>query len=529
MEKRSNKSSLVEKTSDAAPEYAYTDAPTVSRLGGTEADEHEMRMLGKTQQLNRNFRFISTLGFACTLMSTWEIALMTSFFALFNGGTAGLIWGYFIVWMGYLLVFASIAEMASMAPTSGGQYHWVSEFAPPGSQKFMSYITGWISVLGWQVGLASLTFLVGTMIQGLIILTNPNYIPENWHGTLLVIAIVAFCIIFNTFLAKRLPMVEGGILIFHIFGFFGVLVTLWALGPRGDPKQVFTEFLNLGAWQTDGLAFMVGLLAPIYTLIGADSAVHMSEEIKDASLVLPRAIMWAAWMNGSLGFIMTITFAFTLGSVYDILESPTGYPFIQVFYDVTQSYAGTSIMTSIIIVNITSACISTVATVSRQTWSFARDGGLPFSPLIAQVKPGWNIPLNSVLITFVITALLSLINIGSHAAFNAIGSMATSAILGTYIISFTCMVLRRLRGPLPSRRWSLGKFGMAVNVGAIMFLLVVWVFTFFPIAGGEFLTLETMNWNSLMFGACMLFAVVYYFIFGKHTYTPPVMLVKRDE
>lgn len=24
----------------------------------------------------RNFRFISTLGFACTLMSTWEIALM---------------------------------------------------------------------------------------------------------------------------------------------------------------------------------------------------------------------------------------------------------------------------------------------------------------------------------------------------------------------------------------------------------------------------------------------------------------------
>ena len=61
---------------------------------GTEADMQDMRMLGKTQQLNvsmiasssslldsaadtgqRNFRFISTLGFACTLMSTWEIEL----------------------------------------------------------------------------------------------------------------------------------------------------------------------------------------------------------------------------------------------------------------------------------------------------------------------------------------------------------------------------------------------------------------------------------------------------------------------
>jgi choline transport protein len=112
----------------------------------------------------------------------------------------------------------------------------------------------------------------------------------------------------------------------------------------------------------------------------------MAEEIKDASIVLPRAIMWAAGINGTLGFIMVITFCFTLGSVYDIIASPTGYPFIQSFFNATQSNAGTSIMTAIIIVNITSACISTVATVSRQTWSFARDGGLPFSSFISKVR-----------------------------------------------------------------------------------------------------------------------------------------------
>jgi len=38
----------------------------------------------------------------------------TSTFVLINGGTAGMIWGYLIVWMGYMLVFATIAEMASM-------------------------------------------------------------------------------------------------------------------------------------------------------------------------------------------------------------------------------------------------------------------------------------------------------------------------------------------------------------------------------------------------------------------------------
>jgi hypothetical protein len=38
----------------------------------------------------------------------------TSAYALTNGGTAGMIWGYLIVWAGYMLVFATVAEMASM-------------------------------------------------------------------------------------------------------------------------------------------------------------------------------------------------------------------------------------------------------------------------------------------------------------------------------------------------------------------------------------------------------------------------------
>lgn len=188
-------------------------------------------------------------------------------------------------------------------------------------------------MLGWQVGLASLAFLAGTMIQGLLILNYPGYIFEQWHGTLLVIAITAFCIIFNTVLAKRLPMVEGIILCIHILGFAGILIPLWVLAPRNSPRQVFTEFLNLGGWNTKGLSFFIGLLSPVYTLIGADSAVHMSEEIKDASLVLPRAIMAAACLNGTMGFVTIITFSFTMGSVYDIIDSPTGFPFIQVFYN----------------------------------------------------------------------------------------------------------------------------------------------------------------------------------------------------
>jgi amino acid transporter len=144
-----------------------------------------------------------------------------------------------------------------------------------------------------------------------------------------------------------------------------------------------------------------------------------------------------------------------------------------------------------------------------------------------QIQPGWNIPLNAVVLTFIITCLLSLINIGSTVAFNAIGSLAVSALLGTYIISFTCLIIRRIRGgPLPPRRWTLGRFGIFINIGAVMFLLVVWVFVFFPVAIP--VTLSTMNWNAVMFGGTMIFAIVYYLFVGKKTYTSPVELVKRS-
>lgn len=65
-----------------------------------------------------------------------------------------------------------------------------------------------------------------------------------------------------------------------------------------------------------------------------------------------------------------ITYAFTLGDPLAALGSPTGYPVIAGFFYATRSHAGTSVMIAIIIVNTTSSCISTLATVSRQTVRF---------------------------------------------------------------------------------------------------------------------------------------------------------------
>jgi amino acid transporter len=112
----------------------------------------------------------------------------------------------------------------------------------------------------------------------------------------------------------------------------------------------------------------------------------IAEEIKNVSQTLPNAIMAGVAVNGILGFLMVITLCFTLGDVTNILTTPTGYPFIQIIFNATQNYPATNVMTSIVIIVFTSAVISEIATSSRQLWSFARDGGLPFSSFIAQAS-----------------------------------------------------------------------------------------------------------------------------------------------
>lgn len=162
-----------------------------------------------------------------------------------------------------------------MSPTSGGQYHWVSEFAPPKIQKFLSYMTGWLCAIGWQVYLAGVCFMVGSIIQGLIALNVEDYEWHSWHATLLTIAVITFAVGFNTLLAVRLPLLEGIALILHIAGFFAIIIPLWVMAPRASTHDALFKFTNNGGWSSTGLSAMVGLTAPLSVLIGYDCSVHM--------------------------------------------------------------------------------------------------------------------------------------------------------------------------------------------------------------------------------------------------------------
>lgn len=146
----------VETTSVNSPDFNYEDGLQPQK-GSTPADVLDMSRMGKTQELQARLQLRHRRKSALTLsvekfpipvnrrlhhdppilvgkhtavsgaskeciatrwLTIWDSAAS---YGLTNGGTGGVIWMTLGVILGALCMVASIGEMASMAPTAGGQ------------------------------------------------------------------------------------------------------------------------------------------------------------------------------------------------------------------------------------------------------------------------------------------------------------------------------------------------------------------------------------------------------------------------
>lgn len=108
---------------------------------------------------------------------------------------------------------------------------------------------------------------------------------------------------------------------------------------------------------------------------------QMSEEIQNAANIVPKSIVLSYFYNGLLGLGMILAMLFARGDLSTLENPPSGYAFIEIYYQATHSVAGTAIMASFILIMQFCATISVQTSASRMLWSFSRDMGVP----------GWNV------------------------------------------------------------------------------------------------------------------------------------------
>jgi hypothetical protein len=128
---------------------------------------------------------------------------------------------------------------------------------------------GWITVFGWQAATTSICYLVAMQIQGMVMLNNPSYVFEKWHGTLIMWVIMGMSSLVNIYGIKIVPTLQmiGGIM--HIIFFIAIIVPVILLARRSTAEFVFTELLiSEGGWQSGGVAWCLGMLTVTYCFLG---------------------------------------------------------------------------------------------------------------------------------------------------------------------------------------------------------------------------------------------------------------------
>lgn len=138
-------------------------------------------------------------------------------------------------------------------------------------------------------------------------------------------------------------------------------------------------------------------------------------------------MFWSIFASGVMAFVTLITLL--VSSLHACIMKPTARtadhhlqicmpsvevilsyysPIVGIIYECTgRSLPGTTTLIAGITIMFLAASMAVFSSVSRLTWAWARDGGLP--PYFGYVDGNHRIPFRAVLLTFVIVLALSLL------------------------------------------------------------------------------------------------------------------------
>ncbi|KAG9229843.1 amino acid/polyamine transporter I [Amylocarpus encephaloides] len=506
-------------------------------LIGTDFNGHEgvgtvqdtsLAALGYTPVLKRN-RSLYTLLFqtlAIAAIPYGEGGPLIS--AIYGGGQLSIFLGWVVVLILDECIALSLAELASRYPTSAGPYYWSFQIAK-GHKTILSFITGWIWLIGnWTITL-SVNFGFASLVSATVAIYHPDFAPTSWQLLLIfyLICLVSFaiCALGNKFL----PMVDTVCAAWTAVSIFVILVALSAKADAGRHSAAYT----LGHYDTSlsgwgGFTFFIGLLPAAYTFSAIGMISSMAEEVSNPATIVPKAIALSVPVGGTAGLFFILPICATMPALEDIILAPSGQALPYIFHTVMGTPGG-GLGLTFLVLGVTAFCsISITVAASRCTWAFARDEAIPGSKVFAAVNESLGIPVNALALVTVVEMLLGLINLGSTSAFTAFVSVGVIALAVSYAIPIAISLFWDKRVAVNSAQWNCstivgqrlgGMLGIVCNVIALVWItfevLLFSMPTVLPV------TEMSMNYASVVLVGFGVIASAWYVGYARKVYKGP--------
>jgi amino acid transporter len=491
-----------------------------SREESIRDDVRDLERLGYAQQLFREMGGFSNFAVSFSIISILTGAVLLYGYGLKFAGPMVNSVGWPLVSIMTLTVALSMAEIASAYPTAGGLYFWAFRLGG----RTWAWVTAWLNMIGQVtitagINVAAAIYLIGavTRMLGLPAAVHVAFFGSatSWSFQLFVMVLILIPQVIINLWGIRLTArlndlsvwwhIGGVLLIAGLLTFFGrhhnSLAFLFSWKPVASPLAASSAVIGGGAAQpalvigdwaipsplfrlAPGLVslyraapplllFVLALLQAQWTYTGYDASAHMAEETIMARRNSAWGIVLSVGVSAVAGYVMllALTWCIPNGDVSATANDP--YP---VLYIVSNNLA--PLLANVIAVVIGVAMwlcgVSSVTSMGRMWYAFARDDGIPGSRWLKRVGGRHRTPHAAIVVTSVLSILICLY----AAAFFVITSISTICLYLAYGIPI--YLNARYRDRLERGPWTLGRWSFVLNLIAIAWIVVITIIFMLP-------------------------------------------------
>lgn len=478
--------------------------------------ELDKSLLSRSSIVGLGFGLMSPVLGMCTSMSI----------GLINGGPLTIMFGFLI--SGFCIWFCSLSlgEIVSKFPM---EIHIGSAMLAPEHFKLIcSWYTGWLMLIGNWTMSTSITFAGAQLTISLILMTNSDLIDETHliFFTVIIFYLVVTVVGFiNLKFARFIETINKVCVYWIIYAiiFIDILLLLFHKGKYRSLKYALFHFDNsLSGWKNAFLSFIIGFQQSNFTLQGFSMLPSLADEVKKPERDIPRGMSNAVILSAFSGIIFLLPVMIILPDVETLFINHKVLPIVSIFTQSTRSMIVSVFLVLSILGNLFFSGIGSITASSRSVYSFSRDHAIPYYNLWTFVKPESEskVPKNSILLSMAISYLLGILALFSTAAFNAFIGAAVLCLCSATCIPLVLVLFRRRRvlknAPIKIRY----KFGWAINILSIIWLLLsmfsVCLPTRIPV------TVRTMNYALIVYILCLIIITILYFKWGKYNFKLPL-------
>ncbi len=335
--------------------------------------------------------------------------------------------------------------------------------------KKYAWIAAWIYLWALVVTITSIAEYTATFVASLF---NYGITPGKMMVTSIVLLLIMMGV--NMSGTKNLARVAK-------IGFWCEIVSVIALGiyllifHRSQPFSVV--FDSMGVLAADGsytTAFMSAALMGLFMFFGFEACGNVAEEVKEPGKKIPVAMILSIVFGAISAVISILGYLLSSPNLQDIVNGKIADPIPAILHEALGE-TGATIFIVIAVIAMLSCILSLQAALSRLIFSFSRDKMLPGSEWMAKISKH-SVPDNAMMVSCLLPVIIC---VWVYFQPDSLARITAFAVIGIYI-SFQMVVLaalrQRLKGWKPAGEWTVGGWGMLVNVLALAYgLCGIWL------------------------------------------------------